>query len=204
VSEACQHLNIHLIHLSTDFIFDGKNGPYAEDDEPNPLSHYGRSKLKSELIVKQGTNPWSIVRTVLVLGVADDMSRSNIVLWAKSSLEKGKSINVVSDQYRTPTLAEDLAQGCMLIARKKATGVYNISGKDFMSVNEMVQHIAAHWHLDHSLIKEVSTENLNQAAKRPPITGFILEKAMSELGYNPHSFKETLAVIDQQLQKKKQ
>ncbi len=199
LADACDALNIHLIHVSTDFIFDGKNGPYAEDDEPNPLSYYGESKLKSEEIVKQCSCPWSIVRTVLVIGITEGMSRSNIVLWAKGALEKGQEINVVDDQFRTPTLAEDLAIGCMLVAQKGATGIYNISGKNFMSIYELVQHVAAHWKLPSHLIKRSSTEHLNQPAKRPPITGFILEKAIKDLNYAPRSFKEALEIINTQI-----
>ena len=199
VADACQKLGIHLIHLSTDFIFDGEDGPYSEEDTPNPLSHYGVSKLKAEEIVRKLTTPWAIVRTVLVLGITKNMSRSNIIIWAKNALSRGEKINVVDDQFRTPTLAEDLADGCILIAKQGATGVYNISGKDFMSVKELVEHIATHWHLDASLIQTVSSKTLNQAAKRPPITGFILEKAITQLGYAPHSFKEMLAKIDAQL-----
>jgi dTDP-4-dehydrorhamnose reductase len=93
----------HLIHLSTDFIFDGKKGPYKEDDEANPLSYYGHSKLLAENMVREYCTKWSIARTVLVYGVVNDMSRSNIVLWAKGALEKGQPINVVDDQFRTPT-----------------------------------------------------------------------------------------------------
>lgn len=199
LADACDALKIHLIHISTDFIFDGIDGPYREDDTPNPLSYYGHSKLKSEEIVKKCTCPWSIIRTVLVIGITEGMSRSNIVLWAKGALEKGQTINVVNDQFRTPTLAEDLALGCMLIADKGATGVYNISGKDFMSIYELVQHVAEYWNLDRTLIKSSSSEKLGQPANRPPITGFQLAKAMDQLGYNPHSFKEALAIIDSQI-----
>jgi dTDP-4-dehydrorhamnose reductase len=199
LAQACSQFAIHLIHLSTDFIFDGKAGPYREDDKPAPLSYYGESKLKSEEIVRAATCPWSIVRTVLVIGIAEGMSRSNIVLWAKGALEKGESIHVVTDQYRTPTLAEDLAAGCMLIAVQGATGIYNISGKDFMSIYELVQHVAEFWNLERDLIHPSTSEKLNQPAKRPPVTGFQLDKAMDELGYRPHAFREALELMDAQI-----
>lgn len=199
LAAACNLHNVHFIHLSTDFIFDGKNGPYREDDAPNPLSYYGQSKLFSEHIVRKCTCPWSIIRTVLVIGITEGMSRSNIVLWAKNALEAGNSISVVNDQFRTPTLAEDLADGCMLVAEKGATGVFNISGKDFMSIMELVQKVAKFWNLDASLIKPISSSALSQPAVRPPITGFQLDKAITELGYNPQSFEEALSIIDQQI-----
>ena len=197
--EASKTRGIHLIHVSTDFIFDGEAGPYREEDTPAPLSYYGHSKLKAEKIVLESGIDAAIIRTVLVYGIAEDMSRSNIVLWAKGALEKGGEINVVDDQFRSPTLAEDLADGCILAAKKKAKGVYNISGKDQLSVLQIVQAVCDYWNLDRSLIKAISSSTLNQAAKRPPVTGFILDKAMRELGYTPHSFKEGLAIVDEQL-----
>jgi dTDP-4-dehydrorhamnose reductase len=197
--EACSLRNIHLTHVSTDFIFDGKDGPYAEDDNPNPLSYYGWSKLEAEKIVQQGTMPFAILRTVLVYGVMPNMSRSNIVLWAKGALEKQQSISVVDDQFRTPTLAEDLAQGCWLAASKMAQGVFNISGKDFMSIYELVERVALYYGYSTDCIQCVSSSTLNQPAKRPPRTGFILDKANRELGYAPHSFEEGMALMDEQL-----
>ncbi len=199
LAEACKKVNAHFIHISTDFIFDGENGPYSEEAEALPLSYYGWSKLKGEDMVKTHADSWAILRTVLVYGVVHDMSRSNIVLWAKGALEKGQTINVVDDQFRTPTLAEDLAMGCFLAEDQKAQGIYNISGKDFMNIFELVNAIAHYYELDATLINRSSSNNLNQPAKRPPITGFKLDKAMRELNYQPHSFAEGLEIVKQQL-----
>jgi dTDP-4-dehydrorhamnose reductase len=212
--EACDRINVeaveyivnaaerngcHLIHISTDFIFNGKDGPYDEEGTPDPLSYYGLSKLKGEQIVQKSNMKWAILRTVLVYGIVDNMSRSNIVLWAKGALEKGESINVVDDQFRSPTLAEDLADGCILAIDKEATGVYNISGKDQFSIIDLVRTVADHYGLDKGLINPVSSETLNQPAKRPPITGFILDKARRELGYEPHSFVEGMELMEKQI-----
>jgi dTDP-4-dehydrorhamnose reductase len=197
MAEAAKFIGAHLVHISTDFIFDGKEGPYDENGTPNPLSYYGETKLEAERIVQQ-LEHWSILRTVLVIGMAEDLSRSNIVLWAKGALEKGQPINVVDDQFRTPTLAEDLAQGALLAATQKAKGVYNISGPDFMSIYELVGHVAEHFGLSMDPVTRVDSTTLNQPAKRPPRTGFDISKAKSELGYEPHSFSEALEVIAQQ------
>ncbi len=197
--KACRQFNAHLVHVSTDFIFDGIDGPYREEDQPAPLSYYGESKLAAEQLVLESGLPAAIVRTVLVYGIAEDMSRSNIVLWAKGALEKNQPIKVVDDQFRTPTLAEDLAMGCFLAATKKAEGIFNISGKDFMSIRELVGRVAIYFNLDDSLVETVSSRTLNQKAKRPPRTGFILDKAEKELGYQPHSFEEGIAIVMSQL-----
>lgn len=197
--EACNKNSVHFIHLSTDFIFDGTHGPLTESEQPRPLSYYGHSKLKAEKVVMDTCKSWAVLRTVLVYGVVNDMSRSNIVLWAKNNLEQGKAIHVVSDQFRTPTLAEDLAQGCVLAADKRAQGVYNISGRDFMSVFDLVYRVATYFKLDKSLLNISTSEGIKQPAKRPPITGFDVSKAMEELGYKPLSFEEGLAVVERQL-----
>jgi len=199
VVDACNSVNCHLIHLSTDFIFDGKDGPYNEDGIPNPISIYGQSKLDGELAVQKATCPWAIVRTVLVYGIAPGLSRTNIILWVKSSLEQGKTIQVVDDQFRTPTLAEDLAQGCLLIAEKKATGIFNISGKDFLTPFAMANLTADYFKLDKSLITKASAATFTQAAKRPPRTGFDISKAVQQLGYQPHSFEEGIRILESQI-----
>jgi dTDP-4-dehydrorhamnose reductase len=191
----------HLIHLSTDFIFDGEKGSeYIESDTPNPQSYYALSKYESEKIIQKSNKiNWAIARTIIVYGVVDSMSRSNIVLWAKEALTKQQKINVVDDQFRSPTLAEDLAEGCVLIADKRASGIFHLSGKETMSILDLVYTVANFWKLDKSLITPSKSANLNQPAKRPLRTGFIIDKAKKELGYAPHSFTEGLAVLDKQL-----
>jgi dTDP-4-dehydrorhamnose reductase len=193
--------NPHFIHLSTDFIFDGTKGPLTEDEIPNPLSFYAESKLAAEKLLQESSISWAIARTVLVYGIADNMSRSNIVLWAKSALEQNKKINVVDDQFRTPTLAEDLAEGCIKIARQKAKGIFNISGKDYMSILELVYRVADFWGLNKNLITPSKSDDIRQPAKRPPNTGFIIEKARKNLGYEPHTFEQGLQKLDDQLRK---
>jgi dTDP-4-dehydrorhamnose reductase len=195
----CETHTIHLIHLSTDFVFDGNKGPYTEADQPAPVSFYGESKLEAEKIVQQSTCKWTILRTILVYGVTANMSRSNIVLWVKGALEKGESIRVVNDQWRMPTLASDLAEACLLAAQKKAPGLFHISGEEYMTIYEIACKVARFWNLDATLVHPVSSRTLNQEAKRPLKTGFLLAKAKRELGYQPHSFLNGLKIIDEQL-----
>jgi dTDP-4-dehydrorhamnose reductase len=196
---SCQKHDCHLVHVSTDFIFDGSHGPLDENEKPSPVNYYGESKLAAEELVINSNINWSILRTVLVYGITNDMSRSNIVLWVKKNLEEGKSINVVNDQFRTPTLAEDLAKGCYLAAKKKAKGVYHISGKDFLSPYDIAIHKAEYFGLDKSLIKATDSTKFKQPAARPLITGFIIDKARKELGYEPHSFMEGIGIMASQI-----
>ncbi|MFD2246091.1 SDR family oxidoreductase [Pontibacter ruber] len=196
--EACEKYNVHLIHVSTDFIFDGEAGPYTEEAEANPVNFYGETKRLAEEIVKKAKCKWAILRTVLVYGVAHDYGRTNIVLWVRDSLRAGKTINVVDDQFRTPTLAEDLAQGCWLAAKHDAEGIYNISGKEMLTPYDMALQVADYFSLDKSLINKADGSTFTQPAKRPPRTGFDITKAEKTLGYKPHAFSEGIRVVAEQ------
>ncbi|WP_162427609.1 SDR family oxidoreductase [Pontibacter pudoricolor] len=193
--DACEKYNVHLIHVSTDFIFDGEDGPYSEDAKANPVNFYGETKRLAEEIVKKARCRWAILRTVLVYGVAHDYGRTNIVLWVRDSLQAGKVIKVVDDQFRTPTLAEDLAQGCWLAAKHDAEGIYHISGSEMLTPYDMALQVADYFNLDKSLIDKADGSTFTQPAKRPPKTGFIITKAKKDLGYLPHTFAEGIQVV---------
>ncbi len=195
----CAEIKAHLIHISTDFIFDGKKGNYTEEDIPNPLSYYGETKLLSEEWLQKSSIDFTILRTILVYGLVNDMSRSNIVLWVKESLESKKQITIVDDQFRTPTYVEDLALACKISIDKKATGIFNISSNQLLSIYEIAQEIATTFQLDRNLIKPISTNTLNQTASRPAKTGFDLTKTNKILEFHPKSFKEDLQRFKQKL-----
>ena len=110
-----------------------------------------------------------------------------------------KNIKVVNDQWRTPTLAEDLAMGCLLAVEKKAQGIYNISGSDFLSPYDIAQKTALFFKLDASLIEKADSSTFTQTAKRPPKTGFVIDKAIHDLGYKPHTFEEGLQLLSTQI-----
>lgn len=188
-----------FIHLSTDFIFSGEAGPYSEEATGNPVNYYGESKLASEEVVKKCRTSWAIVRTVLVYGITPGMSRSNIILWVKEGLENGKTLQIVDDQVRSPTLAEDLAAGCLLVAKKKAEGIWHISGKDILTPYDMAIKTANYFSLDKSLINKTDSSKFKQPAKRPAKTGFIIRKAVEHLGYKPHTFEEGIALLAKQV-----
>lgn len=196
LTRLAEQYEFHLIYLSTDFIFNGLNGPYTEEDKPDPLNHYGASKLKAEQIIQQSSCKWSIVRTILVYGAPYDRSRSNLILWVKKSLENHQEIRVVTDHYRMPTLVDDLADACLEIASKEATGIYHISSDEIYSVYEIAQQVGDFWHLNKSLIKPVSSADLSSKVLRPSYTGFNIDKARNDLGFSPSSLLAGLEKID--------
>lgn len=182
----------HFIYISTDFVFDGEKGNYTEEEDAKPISLYGFSKLQAESMVQTSTIPFAIVRTCLVYGNLLQGKRSNIVSWVRESLEQGKTIQVVSDQLRTPTYVEDLAKGITLIIEKKATGIYHIAGKDCLTPYDIAIRTAQKFQLDSSKIIKVDASTFKQPGRRPLKTGFVIEKARKELGFEPISFDEGL------------
>ena len=197
-----EEYDIHLIHISTDFIFDGKSGPYKEEDEPNPINYYGLSKWKSENAIYDSTSvSYTILRTILVYGYVKGMNRSNIVLWVKDALNSKKEITIVDDQFRTPTLVDDLAEACLLSMRKKINGVFNVSSDTLYSIYDIAIEVSKVFDLDKKFIKRISTEMLNQRALRPRKTGFDLSKSKKKLNLPIYSFKKRLQYFKSQLHK---
>ena len=195
--QAAKKRNAHFIHLSTDFVFDGEAGPYIETDQRNPLSIYARSKVDSEnLLINSEYKNWAILRTIIVFGEGENLSRSNIVLWAKSALKEGKTLTIVNDQFRAPTWADDLAWACIQTAVLNAQGIFHISGPETFSIYDLVIRIGKFYGLSTDMIQPISSATLSQKAKRPPKTGFIIDKAKASLGYIPISIEESLALLN--------
>jgi dTDP-4-dehydrorhamnose reductase len=191
-----QKINAHFQLLSTDFIFDGLKGNYKETDEPSAVSIYGQSKVDAEQVLINSENKnWSIARTIIVYGTANNLSRTNIVLWSIDALTKGDPMKIIDDQFRMPTWADDLAWGCIEICNRNKTGIFHLCGPELMAVNEIVFRIAKHLGKSIDNVEIISSSTLNQPAKRPPRTGFDLTKSRTELGYNPKTLEETITIL---------
>lgn len=197
LTEACRTIDAKIIHISTDYIFNGINGPYDENAKVDPLGYYGRTKLASENALRIGAVTYSVIRTNVLYGVAN--SRPDFVRWVINSLADKKQIRVVTDQINNPTFVEDIVQAINKIIELDKYNLYNIGGKDFLNRFEFAVIIADYFNLDKSLILPIVTEELKQPAKRPLKSGLITIKAETELGYKPHSLIEALAVIKKQL-----
>ena len=200
--DSAKSIHAHFELLSTDFVFDGENGPYKESDSVNPLSVYAQSKVAAEnLLLEDENTNWSIARTIIVYGTGHGLSRSNMVLWALEALPKGEPMKLVNDQFRAPTWADDLAYGCVEIVLRKQRGIFHLSGPTTLAVDEIVKRIAETMKLSTENISTISSITLNQAAKRPPKTGFILDKAFQLLAYQPKSIEETVPLLLAELKK---
>ena len=197
LAEAARIIDAHLIHMSSDYIFDGTTGPYAENAIPNPVGYYGRTKLASENALKISGSLYTVLRTNVLYGIAD--SRPDFVRWVIENLRAGKQIRIVTDQVNNPTFIDDLVQAINKVIEFKKQGIYNIGGREFLTRFEFTELIADFFSLDKKLIMPILTEELKQPAKRPLKSGLLTLKAETELGFKPHLIGETLAIMKREL-----
>jgi len=193
--EASAQSGAFFVHMSSDFVFSGSDGPYHENSEPAPVNFYGVTKLMAEEKVRAYRFPWAIIRTALVYGNVIVGTRSNMITWVTSELGKRKPIQVVSDQLRTTTYAGDLAGAILEIAERKAEGIWHISGPEPLSPWEIAVAVADHLDLDRSLISKVDASIFSQPATRPLKTPLIIDKARNKLDYQPISFYEGMKMV---------
>ncbi len=187
-----------VIHISTDYIFDGKNGPYTEDSTPNPVSFYGRSKLASENALTTSGIDYVILRTIVLYGIGNKV-KSNFALWLINNLSMNKPVNIVTDQIGNTTVSDDLAYGILKCAEQDAYGIYNIAGKDIISRLDFTYNLCDIFGFDKSLVTSILTSDLNQPAPRPLKSGLITLKAETELGFKPMDSKEGLQLLKYQM-----
>lgn len=205
LAKRCRDTGARLVQISSDFVFNGKRGPYDEDARPDPVNYYGRTKLAGENAVREaGRSNWAIVRTVLLYGTAQNLRRSNVVRRMIEQLSRDEPIHIVDDQYRTPTYVEDLAAGIERLVHFEKTGLYHVSGRELVSIYELACTVAEVFGLDDSLIEPVSSDYFEDAVERPLRTGFIILKAETELDYDPRSLEDGLRDLKQRLNRPSQ
>ncbi|NHZ86450.1 MAG: dTDP-4-dehydrorhamnose reductase, partial [Planctomycetia bacterium] len=187
-----------FIQISTDYIFDGDNGPYSEDDETNPISVYGKTKLEAEKILQNYKYNWCILRTNVLFDYYLD-TEASFIKWVIDSLNSNRTINVVDDQWNNPTWTQSLAEVIELVINKNVKGLYNYGGADYLNRFEFAQIIADVFNLDKTLILPISTVSLNQAALRPSKGGLKTKKIEKEFDIKCIKLKYSLKMIKSQL-----
>lgn len=191
IARACEQHGSRFIHLSTDFVFDGRNDRlYRETDQPNPVNYYGITKLEGEQRVAELCRSYAIVRVVVVYGKALPGQHGNILQLVANKLRAGESIRVVSDQWRTPTFVGDISRGVEQLMHHPANGIYHLCGSDCLTIADIAYRVADYLKLDRSLIHPVTTEEMNEATPRPRFSGLSIAKAQQEFNYHPHTLDE--------------
>ncbi|MGA2625339.1 MAG: dTDP-4-dehydrorhamnose reductase [Bacteroidota bacterium] len=196
---AAKLVGASVIHLSTDYVFDGKNGPYDESARPSPLGYYGKTKLASENVLRTSEIPYTLVRTMILYGTGLNV-KPNFALWLIKNLSEGKPVRVVDDQIGNPTLVDDLAYAILNIVELNRTGLYHIAGRDLVSRYDYALALARIFNFDKNLITPMKTSALKQLAPRPLKSGFITLKAETELGAKPSGIDHGLEVLKNQLE----
>jgi len=178
-----------FIHISTDYVFDGKKGPYKESDIPNPINMYGKTKLFGEEIVKNNSNQWVILRTNVLFGLA---SKASFVSWVVNSLKENKEIFVVNDQINNPIWINDFAKIIDLVISNNLKGLFHVGSNTFCSRYEFANMIAEVFNLKKEKIHPISTKSLNQKAERPLKSGLISNKLLSKIQSGNIDLKKSL------------
>ncbi len=198
VVRACESLHIGLVNLSTDYVFDGASGPYAETDSTNPLSYYGLTKLEGERCTLSMRGQGIVVRTIVLFGYAPGI-RLNFITWLIRTLSQGTPVRVVTDQWGTPTLADDLAGFLIALCQKNAAGLFHFAGADLLSRHEMAIRTCRRFGLDEGLLIPITTQELRQVAPRPFRSGLKTDLIQREFQVRPCPFDEALNILAEQI-----
>jgi len=205
VAEACRECGAKLVFISTDYVFDGVKGNYSENDQPNPINYYGISKLEGEKAVIESCNDYIIVRSSVIYGwIASLTSKSssgkplNFAMWLTNKLQNNEMVNIVTDQYSTPTLSDSLAQTILALCEKNAMGLYHITGRTRLSRFEFALKLAEKLNLSQTLINQIVTSQLKQVAKRPMDSSLKVGKIEETLGIKMLTIDEALDIYCKQ------
>src|SRR5262245_36283482 len=196
VLEAAAAHGTRVVSYSTDYVFDGKGGPYREDAEPSPISAYGRAKRDAEALVQAYRHPWLIVRTTAVFSW--DRASRNFAMTVWNVLSSGAPLRVPNHQWCNPTLAEFLAEATVRLVQAGVDGVINVAGNTRMARSDFAVALAKAMALDPSLVQPVPTSALNQPAPRPLEGGFDLARVAEALGTEPLDLPASLQRLRRQ------
>jgi dTDP-4-dehydrorhamnose reductase len=189
-----KELNSKLIHISTDYVFDGLDGPYREESVCNPISKYGQTKLMGEQFVLSNCENSIVIRTNVVYGYSNS-GRSDFVQWVIKMAKGGKPFNIVNDQYSNPTLTDDLAFAIDVLINIDYRGILNVGGWNYCSRIDFVKDICNVFDLDSSLVRPITTESLNQPAKRPLKGGLNIDRLKYGFGIMTSSTVDGLKIL---------
>lgn len=194
VDNLLKYSSARIVHFSSDYVFNGENGPYDEDDEVDPINYYGRTKLESEKLLQKSGRDYLIIRTNVLYGLAKNV-RPNFVTWLVACLKDSKPVSIVTDQYNNPTYAANLAEASIEALDLGISGILHIGGADYLSRYDAALRIAKTLSLDDGLINKSSSQQLKQKARRPGRGGLKVTRAEKILTTRLTGLKDGLKMM---------
>ncbi len=195
----CRLIEAHLIQFSTDYVFDGNDGPYIETAMPHPIGYYGKTKLASENVCVGSQIDYTIIRTNVLYGATRTL-KADFVMWVLKKLGEEKPFSVVYDQFSNPTLIDDLAYLVEKIIQTRQTGIFHSGGQDWLNRYDFARKVAEVFKLNSDLISPMLTAELQQPAHRPLKGGLISLKAETTFGIKFSGVERGLLTMRRQLQ----
>jgi dTDP-4-dehydrorhamnose reductase len=184
IAEAAVEVQAFMIYISSDYVFDGNNGMYREDDPPNPVNRYGESKLLGEQFVRESGAKYCVARTSVLYGWGRE-HRPNFAMWVLNKLRSGQVARVVNDQYASPTLNLNLAEMILDASKKRLEGTLHLAGATRMDRYNFALKIAEVFQLDPGLIEQVSSRDIGWKARRPSDSSLDVSKTTRLLDRKP-------------------
>lgn len=200
IAEAIQRSGKKLIYISTDFVFDGEktsSETYTEDDSPNPINWYGKTKHETEQIVSSLQTPWLILR--IAYPYRANFKRNDFFRAMLSRLKKGEQVNAVTDHIFTPTFVDDIALALDLLIEDNSTGILHLVGSQSLTPYEAAIKIAKAFGLEESLVQKTSREEFFKNKAPRPYNLSLSNNKIAKLGIAMKSFEEGLLEIKRQM-----
>jgi dTDP-4-dehydrorhamnose reductase len=199
VAEAAEEINAFLLYISTDYVFDGENGNYKEEDQPSPINFYGYTKLLAEERIRKISSQFCIARTSVIYGTTPSAGKTNFALWLIDRLRNQQPTKIANDQWNSPTLNTNLAKMTLEVAERKLTGLYHLAGATRISRFNFALSIAMTLGLEQSLISPALSSEFRQTAKRPRDSSLNVQRAQEILSNKPMPIVEGLENLKSEL-----
>ncbi len=200
IAKECSKLNSFLVYVSTDYVFDGNFGMYKEGDVANPLGFYGKSKLEGEKAVQNFSTNWCIARTSTPFGLHP--TKKSFPMWVIENLQKQKQIDVLIDQFTSPTYIPNLSRMLIEISERRITGIIHAAGASKISRYQMASMVSDKLNLDGTLLKQISMNKMKWVAQRPKDSSLDVSRASSILNEKPQKIDQSLNLFIDEMKSK--
>ena len=199
LAKECSKINSFMVYVSTDYVFDGNTGMYEENDTTNPLGFYGKSKLLGEKSIQNFSSNWCIARTSTPFGLHP--TKKSFPIWVIENLQKQKQIDVLTDQFTSPTYVPSLSRMLIEISERHLTGIIHVAGASKISRYEMASLVSDKLGLDGKLLREISMNDIKWEAQRPKDSSLNVSKAISTLNQKPQKIDHDVNLFIDEIKK---